>query len=161
MHRKGTLTQLLSAHPLAAQRALPRGQERRGAALGARCTAMSRTRQGLYCRPAPPKRRSPRLAGPGGSLRWSEACSGADSLISQFPGAEGDLGKVEQAASLAEPAYTPPGGTVALGGVLEDLLEEALRETDAVVLCRLKAVRNGDGFGLGLRVGLGLRLGLA
>ena len=88
---------------------------------------------------------SPRLAGPGGSLRWSEACSGADSLVSQFPGAEGDLGEAEQAASLAEPAYTPPGGMVALGGVLEDLLEEALRETDAVVLCRLKAVRMAMG----------------
>jgi hypothetical protein len=34
---------------------------------------------------------------------------------------------------------------VALGGVLEDLLEEALRETDAVVLCRLKAVRMAMG----------------
>ena len=56
------------------------------------------------------------------------------------PGGEGDLGKEEQAASLAEPAYTPPGGAVAVGGVLEDLLEEALRETDAAVLCRLKAV---------------------
>ena len=53
-------------------------------------------------------------------------------------GAEGDLGEEEQAASLAEPAYTPPGGPAALGGVLEDLLEEALRLTEAAVLCRLK-----------------------
>ena len=54
--------------------------------------------------------------------------------------AEKDLSEADQAATLAEPAFTPPGGSVVGGGVLEDLLEEALRETDAAALCRLKAV---------------------
>ena len=91
----------------------------------------------------------PRLGGASGSLRCDLALAEASGApagrgLSQLGfvtlGAEGDLGKEEQAASLAEPAYTPPGGPVTVGGVLEDLLEEALRETDAAVLCRLKAV---------------------
>ena len=65
--QRGALTHLVSFHPLAAQRALPRGQERRGAALGARCKAMSRTPPVLPASAAQVAGR-PRLAGPCGSL---------------------------------------------------------------------------------------------
>ena len=59
-------------------------------------------------------------------------------------GAENDMSQVEQAAVLAEPAFTPPSPqepaeeSTALAG--PDVLEAALQQVDAAALCRLKAV---------------------
>ena len=66
-------------------------------------------------------------------------------------GAENDMSKAEQAAALAEPAFTPPPTQEQAEGPLrvqcgvsllaaDDVLEVALGEADAAALCRLKAV---------------------
>ena len=65
-------------------------------------------------------------------------------------GAENDMSEAEQAAALAETAFTPAPpleqaeqSTAGCGVSLlaaEDVLEAALGETDATTLCRLKAV---------------------
>ena len=64
-------------------------------------------------------------------------------------GAENDMSEAEQAAALAEPAFTPPPqeqaeqSTAGCGVSLlaaEDVLKAALQEAYATTLCRLKAV---------------------
>ena len=53
-------------------------------------------------------------------------------------GAANDLSEAEQAAALAEPAFTPPPSQEPVEA--DDVLELALQEVDAKALCQLKAV---------------------
>jgi len=53
-------------------------------------------------------------------------------------GAANDLSEAEQAAALAEPAFTPPPSQEPVEA--DDVVELALQEVDAKALCQLKAV---------------------